>query len=95
MFAREVQVGILLGLLLGTLGFVVASVIFTLPLGLVIGLTLLGVCTMAASVGGLMPLLGKALKVDPAVFSNPFISTFVDATGLIIYFLVAAVVLGI
>lgn len=94
-FAREVQVGALLGLLLGTLGFVVASVIFTLPLGLVIGLTLLGVCTMAASVGGLMPLLGKALKVDPAVFSNPFISTFVDATGLIIYFLVAAAVLGI
>ncbi|PYI37091.1 magnesium transporter [Arthrobacter psychrolactophilus] len=94
-FAREVQVGALLGLLLGLLGFAVAAAIFTIPLGLVIGLTLLGVCTMAASVGGLMPLLGKTLKVDPAVFSNPFISTFVDATGLVIYFLVASSVLGI
>lgn len=93
--AREVRVGAWLGLLLGGLGFAVAAVIFTVPLGLVIGLTLLGVCTMAATVGGLMPLLGKALKVDPAVFSNPFISTFVDATGLIIYFLIASAVLGL
>ena len=93
--AREVRVGAWLGLLLGGLGFAVAAVVFTVPLGLVIGLTLLGVCTMAATVGGLMPLLGKALKVDPAVFSNPFISTFVDATGLIIYFLIASAVLGL
>ena len=93
--SREVRVGAWLGLLLGGLGFAVAAIIFTVPLGLVIGLTLLGVCTMAATVGGLMPLLGKALKVDPAVFSNPFISTFVDATGLIIYFLIAAAVLGL
>lgn len=93
--AREVQVGAWLGLLLGGLGFAVAAAIFTVPLGLVIGLTLLGVCTMAATVGGLMPLLGKALRVDPAVFSNPFISTFVDATGLIIYFLIASAILGL
>lgn len=94
-FAREVRVGVVLGLLLGTLGFVIATAVFTVDIGLVIGLTLLGVCTMAASVGGLMPLLGKAVKADPAVFSNPFISTFVDAAGLIIYFLIANAVLGL
>jgi magnesium transporter len=33
--------------------------------------------------------------VDPAVFSNPFITTFVDAIGLIVYFLIARAVLGI
>ncbi|MGP9500720.1 magnesium transporter [Specibacter sp. AOP5-B1-6] len=94
-FAREIRVGAFLGLLLGTLGFVIASLAFTVPIGLVIGLTLLGVCTMAASIGGLMPLLGKAVKADPAVFSNPFISTFVDAAGLIIYFLIATSILGL
>lgn len=94
-FAREVRVGALLGLLLGTLGFAIAALAFTVPLGLVIGLTLLGVCTMAASIGGLMPLLGKAVRADPAVFSNPFISTFVDAAGLVIYFLVATSILGL
>lgn len=94
-FAREVRVGAFLGLLLGALGFTIASLAFSVPIGLVIGLTLLGVCTMAASIGGLMPLLGKAVKADPAVFSNPFISTFVDATGLIIYFLIATSILGL
>ncbi len=94
-FAREIRVGAFLGLLLGALGFVIASIVFTVPIGAVIGLTLLGVCTMAASIGGLMPLLGKAVKADPAVFSNPFISTFVDATGLIIYFLIATTILGL
>ena len=60
---------------------------------MIIGLTLLSVCTMAASVGGIMPLVAKAIKVDPAVFSNPFITTFVDASGLIIYFLIAQAVI--
>ena len=94
-FVREVRVGALLGLLLGSLGFAIAALAFDVPIGLVIGLTLLGVCTMAASIGGLMPLLGKAVRADPAVFSNPFISTFVDAAGLIIYFLIATSVLGL
>ena len=37
----------------------------------------------------------RAIKVDPALFSNHFITTFVDASGLIIYFLIARAVLGI
>jgi magnesium transporter len=50
---------------------------------------------MAATVGGAMPLLAKAVRADPAVFSNPFITTFVDATGLVVYFLIAKTVLRI
>ena len=85
----------MLGLLLGTLGFAIASLIYSIEIGLVIGLTLLAVCTVAAAVGGSMPLLARAVKVDPAVFSNPFISTFVDATGLIVYFVIARAILGL
>ncbi|HCU76989.1 MAG TPA: magnesium transporter, partial [Microbacterium sp.] len=47
----------------------------------------------AATVGGLMPILAMAVRADPAVFSTPFISTFCDATSLIIYFLVATWIL--
>ena len=70
---RELRTGSMLGLLLGTLGFSIASLIYSIELGLVIGLTLLAVCTIAAAVGGCMPLLARAVKVDPAVFSNPVI----------------------
>lgn len=92
---REVRVGLCLGLLLGTLGFAIAGLVYEWHIGLVVGLTLVAVCTVAASIGGIMPLAARAMKVDPAVFSNPFITTFVDATGLIIYFLIARAVLGI
>lgn len=92
---RELRTGAMLGLLLGTLGFAIATIVYSMDIGLVIGLTLLAVCTVAAAVGGCMPLLARAVKVDPAVFSNPFISTFVDATGLIIYFMIARTILGL
>ncbi|GAB3224669.1 magnesium transporter [Mycolicibacterium hippocampi] len=92
---REFRVGLSLGLLLGAVAFAATSMIYDRQLGTVIGLTLLSVCTMAATVGGVMPLLARTIRADPAVFSNPFITTFVDATGLLIYFLIAKAVLGI
>ena len=85
----------MLGSLLGALGFILATFVYGLDIGIVIGLTLLFICTMSATVCGLMPILAKAIGADPAVFSNPFISTFCDATGLIIYFLIAKSVLGL
>lgn len=93
--AREMRVGLILGLLLGLLGFVLASLVYDAPTGLVIGTTLLCICTVAATVGGAMPLIAKAIRVDPAVFSTPFITTFCDATGLLIYFSLAKLILGI
>lgn len=93
--SREIRVGFCLGLLLGSLGFLFAGLIYEWQIGLVIALTLVAVCTVAASVGGMMPLIARSIHVDPAVFSNPFISTFTDATGLVIYFLIAKAVLGI
>lgn len=92
---REFKVGLSLGLILGALAFLVTGLVYDREIGTVIGLTFVSVCTMAATVGGAMPLLARAVRADPAVFSNPFISTFVDATGLLIYFLIARAVLGI
>lgn len=92
---REVRVGFTLGAALGILGFAFGCLAFGLPLGIVIGLTLVFICTLAATVGGLMPLLARSVRADPAVFSTPFISTFCDATSLIIYFAVATLVLGL
>ena len=92
---RELATGAVLGLSLGGLGFLITGLLYGWALGSVIGLTLFTMCCLAASVGGTMPLLAKAVKADPAVFSNPFISTFVDAAGLIVYFLIAKAILGL
>lgn len=94
-FVREFGVGISLGTLLGALGGGITAIVFDATIGLVIGLTLFAVCTVAAAIGGIMPMIARTIRVDPAVFSNPFISTFVDATGLVTYFLIARLVLDI
>lgn len=91
---REARVGLLLGVMLAAVGFPIASIFYGTDIGLIISLTLLVVCFWASSVGGILPLIATRLKIDPAVFSAPVVTTLVDATGLIIYFLIANAVLG-
>ncbi len=92
---REVTTGVLLGALLGVLGFGFTIVFLrqTPTFALVIALAILGICIWANAVGSMVPLLAQRLGIDPAVVSAPLISTLVDATGLVIFYSVAIVVL--
>lgn len=92
---RESRVGLLLGLVLGTLAFGAGWIVAGISVGLVVGISVILVCVWAATVGSLMPLMARALTIDPAVISAPLVTTLVDATGLVIYFLVAGVILGL
>ena len=93
---REARVGFLLGAMLAIIAFLPTFFfVDDKRLALVVSLTLLLVCTLATLVGSLLPLLARRLGFDPAVMSAPFISTLIDATGLIVYFLIAKTVLGI
>jgi len=58
-------------------------------LALTVGLSLLGVVMFGTLVGSMLPFAFRRLGFDPASASAPFIATFVDVTGLIIYFNVA------
>ena len=92
---REARVGVLLGGMLGALAFVPTWLFVGERYAIVVSVTLLTVCTLATFVGALLPLLARRLGFDPAVMSAPFITTLVDASGLVIYFVIAKVVLGI
>ncbi len=92
---KELRTGALLGVVLALLACGIASPFYGIEIGLTIGLTLLVNCPIAAIVGGVIPLVARACKVDPAVFSTPFISTFCDATGLLVYFTIARAVMGL
>jgi magnesium transporter len=92
--AREWLTGTLLGALLGSLGFLYYFLLgYPVGFAAVIGLSVLGICMWSNSVGALVPLVAKRLGIDPAVVSAPLISTLVDATGLIIYYTIAILVL--
>jgi magnesium transporter len=99
---REIISGLMLGIVLGSIGFlriVLWSVVFHLygpqwPLvALAVGLSLIGVVMWGALAGSMLPFMLKRLGVDPATSSAPFVATLVDVTGLLIYFSVAFFIL--
>jgi magnesium transporter len=91
---REWLTGLLLGCLMGSLGFVFTLVLHGNPaFAAVIGLAILFICMWANTVGAFVPLLARRFGIDPAVVSAPMISTLVDFTGLIIYYTIAIVLL--
>jgi magnesium transporter len=91
---RELGSGFLLGLLLGTIGLIRAYFWGSgWQLSLVVGLSVLAICTWANLIGSLIPLVAQKLKVDPALVSAPLITTLVDATGLAIYLGIARMIL--
>ncbi|GAA4866416.1 magnesium transporter [Saccharopolyspora cebuensis] len=92
---RECRVGLVLGVALGAVGLVVGGLLVDLPVAVTVAASLVLVCAWAAMIGSTMPLLAKRVGVDPAVISAPLVTTLVDATGLIIYFLIARLVLGL
>lgn len=88
---KEARVGLLLGLLFGAIGFPLVSVIWATDIAATVALTLVAICIWATAVGALLPLLASRAGVDPAVVSAPLVTTLVDATGLLIYFGIAQV----
>ncbi|MFI6774112.1 magnesium transporter [Nocardia sp. NPDC050412] len=92
---RECRVGLVLGTMLATAGIAIGALFVDPGTALVVGITLVIICGWAATIGGTMPLLAKRFRIDPAVVSAPMVTTLVDATGLIIYFTTAKLVLGI
>ncbi|MSR32929.1 MAG: magnesium transporter [Gemmataceae bacterium] len=63
-------------------------------LALVIGLSVFGICVWGTLVGSMLPLVFQRIGVDPGIASSPFVATFVDVTGIVIYFSIAGVFLG-
>jgi magnesium transporter len=63
--------------------------------GVVVSLAMLCTVVMANSIGGLLPVAAKKLRIDPAIMAAPLITTIVDALSLIVYFGLAMVLLGI
>ncbi|KTD34549.1 Magnesium transporter mgtE [Legionella israelensis] len=91
--ARETAVGILLGMILGAVGYVFIWAVFQQNIALVVSLSVIAICTVAALTGSIMPILARIMHLDPAVVSTPFVSTVIDATGLLIYFMIARMIL--
>lgn len=93
---RELSSGLLLGAVLGIIGFIRVAVWHSIApqlygpdwmmIASTVGFSLVGVVLWGTLSGSMLPILLKKLGADPAVSSAPFVATLVDVTGLIIYF---------
>ncbi|MBD5518633.1 MAG: magnesium transporter [Lachnospiraceae bacterium] len=94
---KEIRTAVLCGLALALCNF--AKLILFDRVGVqvafVVCVTLLMAIVVAKVVGSTLPMLAKRIGMDPAVMASPFITTIVDAISLLIYFRVAALVLGL
>jgi magnesium transporter len=100
---RELQSGILLGLILGVIGFIRISLWQALHIfnygpyhwlvAVTVAVALVGVVLWGSLAGAMLPFLLRRCGLDPATASAPAVATLVDVTGLLIYFNVALFVL--
>lgn len=99
---RELLSGLLLGAVLGSIGFMriglwsAFSAIYGphwALVGLTVAFSLVGIVIWGTLSGSMLPFLLRRLGFDPASSSAPFVATLVDVTGLVIYFTVASIIL--
>ncbi|MCC6956227.1 MAG: magnesium transporter [Anaerolineales bacterium] len=91
---HEARVGLLLGVGMALLAYVRALTWgSTNGLSLTVSIAILAIVVWANLLGAVLPVAAMRLKIDPTVVSGPVMSTLVDATGLFIYFTVAALIL--
>jgi magnesium transporter len=100
---REIISGLMLGAILGVIGFSRVAIWTTfssiygvhwLLMAFTVGFSLIGVVLWGSLAGSMLPLVLKKLGFDPATSSAPFVATLVDVTGLVIYFNIAMLIFG-
>lgn len=95
---KEIRVALLVGIILAltnTLRVIIQYGIGQIKLALVVGLTLVIVTVLAKSLGCILPMLAKKLKLDPAIMASPLITTIVDTCSVLVYFNLAVIILGV
>ena len=93
---KEARIGIMCGVTLGLVnGIRIFIQYHDLGIAIVIACTLFLTAILAKSLGCFLPMLAKAVKLDPAYMASPLITTIADACSLAIYFNIALMVLNI
>jgi magnesium transporter len=93
---HELRVGLMLGLAMGIIAYGrAASWGYGSGLAITVSVAIFMIVVWANGLGAILPILASRLKIDPTVVSGPVMSTLVDATGLLIYFMIAKWILGL
>lgn len=93
---KEVRIAVLVGLSLTLVnGLRIFAQYKNLQLACTVGLSITVTVILSKSIGCLLPLLAKKLKLDPAIMAAPLITTIVDILSVLVYFNIATAIMGI
>ena len=93
---KEIRVAVIVGVILALVNGLRIFVQYdSLQLAVTIGLSITVTIIMAKSIGCLLPLIAKKLKLDPAIMAAPLISTIVDILSILIFFQIATLIMGL
>ena len=94
---KEIRIGFTVGLCLSVLNF--ARILWMDHEPVSVALTVCGamflIVLIAKCVGAMLPLIAKAVHIDPALMAGPLVSSLTDMMSLGIYFVFASMILGI
>lgn len=91
---KELRIGMLCGAMLGTLNMIRLTIFSphtSMGVDFTVSLSMCIVVVVAKSVGCLLPIIAKLLKIDPAIMAGPLITTVVDVIALLVFFNVARI----
>jgi magnesium transporter len=94
---RETRIALDCSLILGGANFIRIYFMYeqNYTLALVVTLSLCVTLVVAKTIGCMLPVIAKTLKRDPAVMAAPLITTIVDCTALIVFFVIASIAFGL
>lgn len=94
---KELGVSSIVGIILAILNFLRIYFIqgYSIKISLIVTMTLMLTVMLAKIVGGILPLIAKKAKLDPAIMASPLVTTIVDTFSLIVYFRIATLILNI
>ncbi len=94
---KEFRVSVVVGIALSVVNFFRVYFIerVSFMVSMTVCISLFFTVVLAKVVGGILPIVAKKLKLDPAIMASPLITTIVDAVALLIYFGIAKILLGI
>ncbi len=94
-FRKEMFTGLFIGLTMGVLAGARAIIMNKNPLlAITVGIAMVVTVFIATTLGAILPLLFKKMKLDPALMSGPFITSIVDIVSLFVYFNIAIWIFG-
>ena len=89
---KELRISVLVGIILAIVNGIRIMIQYQdMSLAIIVGITLIITAVMSKLIGGMLPIIAKKFKLDPAIMAAPIITTIVDCCSVFAFFNIALI----